>query len=174
MLSSMGILAQPRLQGGSQCPVLRLTLGLQLCKVSKDGAEGGPLGRLVGEALADERGQLRAGGFWKLMLLLVEALFLRGAGPTEVRDLSPPFQGEKEVHSSSEVSRFTPIFEDRGKEGDWNAAMLDLSHNGLFLSRIPPIPAPSPTALPLRSQFLIPPQTSGSLHVLVAPSWLPV
>lgn len=64
----------------------RLTLGLQLSKVTQDGAEGWPLGPLIGQALAGKHGQLWARGFRQLVLLLVEVLFLWGRGPEVVND----------------------------------------------------------------------------------------
>lgn len=39
---------------------LALTLGLQLGEITEDGSEGGSLVGLIGEALADEGGQLLA------------------------------------------------------------------------------------------------------------------
>lgn len=77
-----------------------LTLGLQLSEVTQDGAEGGPLSWFVGQALADECGQLRAGGLRKQVLLLVEALFLPGREPTGVRALPLP-QSPSPKHSQA-------------------------------------------------------------------------
>lgn len=69
---------------------VELTLGLQLSEVTQDGAEGGPLSWFIGQALAGECGQLRAGGLRKPVLLLVETLFLPGRGPTGVSAHCPP------------------------------------------------------------------------------------
>jgi hypothetical protein len=59
-------------------------VGLQPSEVAQDGAEGWPLGGLIGQALAGECGQLRAGGLRQLVLLLVETLFLWGRGQVGV------------------------------------------------------------------------------------------
>lgn len=59
-------------------------MGLQLSEVTQDGAEGWPLGWLIGQALAGEYGQLWARGLRQLLLLLVEALFLLETGPEGV------------------------------------------------------------------------------------------
>ena len=82
MPESAGIPAPPPLQG--PCPGVMLTLGLQLSEVTQDGAEGWPLGWLIGQALAGECGQLWARGLRQLVLLLVEALFLLERGPEGV------------------------------------------------------------------------------------------
>lgn len=51
-------------------------MGLQPSEITQDGAEGRPLRWLVGQALAGEHGQLRAGGLRQPVLHVVEVLFL--------------------------------------------------------------------------------------------------
>lgn len=64
-------------------------MGLQPSEVTQDGAEGWPLGWLIGQALAGKHGQLRARGFRQLVLLLVEVFFLWGREPEGVSSPTP-------------------------------------------------------------------------------------
>ena len=85
-----------------------LTLGLQLSEVTQDGAEGWPLGWLVGQALAGEFGQLWAGRLRQFVLFLVEALFLLGRGQSEAIS-APPQSPPPKTKSDPQSSRARPV-----------------------------------------------------------------
>lgn len=85
-------------------------MGLQPSEVTQDGAEGWPLGWLIGQALAGKHGQLRARGFRQLVLLLVEVLFLWGREPEGVSSPTPPSLFSQEAESSPQGGRVLVLF----------------------------------------------------------------
>lgn len=141
-----------------------LTLWLQPSEVTQDGAEGRPLGWLIGQALAGKHGQLQTRGFRQLVLLLVEVLFLWGREPEGVSDPSPSLsQVSQEAESNPQSSRAGlarslfchPHFTDEAtepwqKEADLPATkkpglepkssklLCGASHTWPFLSWLPP------------------------------------